>query len=338
MKSIKKYRLNSKGFSHVELLIVLIMLAAIAGVGFFVYSHHNKAHAAGWTTLSFVSSTAESGSGAGISAIACQTEVNSTFEVQIEAINSNSSLPTLTETVFAPSASTKTGYAQASTNSNSGWASNSQDSSVAVDSNDVLGISVSSTSNSGANGYFNNASQSTNPSASTNIYIVPSELITCNAATSPSALAKTLRPVIVTASNNNQNIDLSLGQVLEVKLTNVYWPSAPPSGDTETSSTWWQNWNSSNTLVLRPSDTGTMSEESGSYAQFQKTSYRYINGTTIQSYLGSSSGTSTITATSQSDSVCASSIACPSLVQENKFSINVSVGCPVNSSAACPEN
>ncbi len=36
----KKPKLNSKGFSHVEMIIALVVIVAIAGVGVFVYKHH----------------------------------------------------------------------------------------------------------------------------------------------------------------------------------------------------------------------------------------------------------------------------------------------------------
>ncbi len=36
----KKPKLNSKGFSHIEMIVALVVVIAIAGVGFFVYKHH----------------------------------------------------------------------------------------------------------------------------------------------------------------------------------------------------------------------------------------------------------------------------------------------------------
>lgn len=55
MKLFKKAQLNNKGFGHIELLLVIVVLVAIAGVGFFVYKHDNKktnvAHAGGWTVV-----------------------------------------------------------------------------------------------------------------------------------------------------------------------------------------------------------------------------------------------------------------------------------------------
>ena len=52
MKIFKK--LNSKGFGHLELLIVIVVVALVAGTGFFVYQHHKKhdvAHAGSWTYI-----------------------------------------------------------------------------------------------------------------------------------------------------------------------------------------------------------------------------------------------------------------------------------------------
>jgi hypothetical protein len=51
---MKKAKLNSKGFGHLELLLVIVVIVAIAGAGFLVYEHGNKtnvAHAGGQTTL-----------------------------------------------------------------------------------------------------------------------------------------------------------------------------------------------------------------------------------------------------------------------------------------------
>jgi uncharacterized protein (UPF0333 family) len=54
MKALKKLKLNSKGFSHVELLLVIVVVVAIAGVGVFVYKHDHKT-----TTTSKVASLAQ---------------------------------------------------------------------------------------------------------------------------------------------------------------------------------------------------------------------------------------------------------------------------------------
>src|ERR1700685_4159261 len=54
MKLFRKTKLNSKGFSHLELLLVIVVVVVIAGVGFFVYKHGHKtntAHAGGYTNL-----------------------------------------------------------------------------------------------------------------------------------------------------------------------------------------------------------------------------------------------------------------------------------------------
>ncbi len=67
---INKSKLNSKGFSHVEMLIALVVIVAIAGVGVFVYKHHkdsNKSmsstiHPMGFTTKPLVNSSVKGSS------------------------------------------------------------------------------------------------------------------------------------------------------------------------------------------------------------------------------------------------------------------------------------
>ncbi len=44
MISFRK-KLNSKGFSHVELALLLIVVIGVSGVGYYVYKHGNKSHA-----------------------------------------------------------------------------------------------------------------------------------------------------------------------------------------------------------------------------------------------------------------------------------------------------
>jgi Tfp pilus assembly major pilin PilA len=42
MSAIKKTKLNSKGFSHFELVLLIVVIAVIAGVGLFVYNKNNN--------------------------------------------------------------------------------------------------------------------------------------------------------------------------------------------------------------------------------------------------------------------------------------------------------
>jgi hypothetical protein len=39
---LNKQRLNSKGFSHIEMILAVVVVVAIAGVGVFVYKHHQN--------------------------------------------------------------------------------------------------------------------------------------------------------------------------------------------------------------------------------------------------------------------------------------------------------
>jgi Tfp pilus assembly protein PilE len=47
MSAIRKHKLNNKGFSHVELVLLIVVIAVIAGVGFFVYNKNNNKSKAG---------------------------------------------------------------------------------------------------------------------------------------------------------------------------------------------------------------------------------------------------------------------------------------------------
>ncbi len=69
MKTLKKIN-NSLGFAHIELFIAVVVIAAIAGAGYFVYQNHTKtnvSHAAGWSSL---------GKHGNISVSACATPVS----------------------------------------------------------------------------------------------------------------------------------------------------------------------------------------------------------------------------------------------------------------------
>ncbi len=54
MKILNKIKNNSKGFAHLELIVIVVVVAVIAGAGYFVYQHHKKAtvsHASGYSSL-----------------------------------------------------------------------------------------------------------------------------------------------------------------------------------------------------------------------------------------------------------------------------------------------
>ncbi len=57
MNILKKLSKDSSGFGHIEMIVIVLVVAAIAGVGFFVYQNHSKsgkhstAHAGGWSQL-----------------------------------------------------------------------------------------------------------------------------------------------------------------------------------------------------------------------------------------------------------------------------------------------
>jgi hypothetical protein len=79
MKAFKRTMLNTKGFGHVELILIIVVIVALVGVGGLVYSKHNKAHASSWQAI-----TSSNGGGdlvpswpssAGVKASACVTPV-----------------------------------------------------------------------------------------------------------------------------------------------------------------------------------------------------------------------------------------------------------------------
>jgi hypothetical protein len=55
MKKLKRKPLNHRGFTHIEFLVVIVLVVAVGLVGVLVYNHDKtnsyKAHAAGWTSL-----------------------------------------------------------------------------------------------------------------------------------------------------------------------------------------------------------------------------------------------------------------------------------------------
>lgn len=74
-------KLNNKGFGHLELIVIIVAVALIAGVGFFVYQNHSStkkttAHAGGWTNIGSANLTYFNGNFATrVSIIACASPV-----------------------------------------------------------------------------------------------------------------------------------------------------------------------------------------------------------------------------------------------------------------------
>ncbi len=56
MKLLRKTKLNEKGFGHLEIVLLIVVVLAIGAGGFFVYKHSHKttvAHASGTTYLGY---------------------------------------------------------------------------------------------------------------------------------------------------------------------------------------------------------------------------------------------------------------------------------------------
>jgi Tfp pilus assembly protein FimT len=86
-----KSKLNTRGFGHIEMVVIVFVVAVIAGVGFFVYQGHNKtksttAHAGG-LNYGLV------GTSNGVTFKACKQLVNSAYggiwNIQVIAGGSN---------------------------------------------------------------------------------------------------------------------------------------------------------------------------------------------------------------------------------------------------------
>ncbi len=70
---IKNKKLNNKGFSHVEMLLLVVALVIVGGIGFYVYKQNNKtttAHAGSWQSIGTVTSSNPYSS---VSRFACMT-------------------------------------------------------------------------------------------------------------------------------------------------------------------------------------------------------------------------------------------------------------------------
>lgn len=80
MKLFKKLKLNSKGFSHVELLIVVVLVLAMGGVGYLVYREDHTsstAHAGSWLSVGTIKSDV-TGDKTAINVFACKQKYTST--------------------------------------------------------------------------------------------------------------------------------------------------------------------------------------------------------------------------------------------------------------------
>ncbi|HUD06118.1 MAG TPA: hypothetical protein VMR18_04370 [Candidatus Saccharimonadales bacterium] len=83
MKIPRRTKLNSKGFGHVELLLVVVLVVALAGVGYFVYQHDKKTvtvHAGSYKYIGVFDGSALTGSDLpNMSVYVCRTSENSIY-------------------------------------------------------------------------------------------------------------------------------------------------------------------------------------------------------------------------------------------------------------------
>jgi len=132
--------------------------------------------------------------------------------------------------------------------------------------------------------------------------------------------------VTVTNANNKQTVNLQPGQTLHVDLSNTFWPPGTvPSGLSESSTSWWSGFASSNPAIVTSPYTGTISKISGVYQKVAGTSAKDVEGSALRSFVANGPGTATITATSESNNVCGAGIACPLFAIANNFTVTVVV-------------
>ncbi|HEY4964460.1 MAG TPA: hypothetical protein VIH90_07255 [Candidatus Saccharimonadales bacterium] len=81
-----KSKLNNKGFGHIETILIVLVVAVIAGVGFFVYQNHSKTgkktttHAGGWT---YILNTGNLQYGGNVNIWACKAQWGSLEQVKV---------------------------------------------------------------------------------------------------------------------------------------------------------------------------------------------------------------------------------------------------------------
>lgn len=73
--SLLNKKLNSKGFGHLALLLVIVVAAVVVGSGVVVYSKNHKAHASSWT---YVTSYGKSASQR-VTASACRRLISNAY-------------------------------------------------------------------------------------------------------------------------------------------------------------------------------------------------------------------------------------------------------------------
>jgi hypothetical protein len=124
MKLLSRKKLNIKGFSHVEALLVLVVLVAIVAVGGLVYSHHNKAHAGGWQYMGVASAgSLRDGNSVSVTVIACKTLSGSTWIVKSDYELSRAASPANAYVAYEYDGSSRSAARPASVSSSS-WSSN----------------------------------------------------------------------------------------------------------------------------------------------------------------------------------------------------------------------
>lgn len=109
---------NSKGFAHLEIILAVVVVIIIVAIGGFVYAHHNKAHAGGWTEVGVARYLGANNSDAIVAVYGCYSKYSSTSGV-IEGLFEPAGDTTSGgvfggEVTLNGSTSQKTGYASGS--------------------------------------------------------------------------------------------------------------------------------------------------------------------------------------------------------------------------------
>jgi len=132
--------------------------------------------------------------------------------------------------------------------------------------------------------------------------------------------------VNLTNANNNQTLNVKLGQTVQVELSNTFWPEGSvPAGKSETTTSWWNNFASSNTRVLATPHTGTITKQSGKYQKVADLGVKEVIGSSLHSFTAVGPGSATITASSETTYVCGAGVGCPALAVVNHFGVTIVV-------------
>jgi hypothetical protein len=181
MKLINNKNINNLGFSHIELMLGIIVLVIIGSIGALVVKS-NPVHAGSWTALSTEDVNSKPDTISGISGQACKVLVGSNYTVQIELSDNSSTFINIHYFVYHPTNNNDSAYDTVSNeNSQVSSTSHTADHDLTVSEDDFFGVNLTDNSRIRQYLYFFNSAQAgpvttTSPSSG---YINPSKLTDC---------------------------------------------------------------------------------------------------------------------------------------------------------------